>query len=465
MKINQDNWQKLFTIINQYLLENENPDVPVINYHKATELQEILNLSIPNEKQNEDIVFEEIEKYLKYSQRTGHPQFNNQLFAGFNVPAFLGEMISHLSNTSMATYEISPVATLMEKELVIKMNKLTGFNTDEGIMCTGGSNANMLAIHCARSKDDPEVYFKGNQKDYVIFVSESAHYSFEKAVNLMGMGLNSIIPIKNDEHGKILPSDLEEKILASKVQGKTPLMIASTFGTTVMGAFDPVSQISDIAKKYDLWHHIDGAWGGSALLSDNFSHLTKGVETADSYTWDAHKVMGTGVITSFFLSKHKGILKQANSTKGGEKYIFHQYENRDFDSGTNSLQCGRKVDSLKLWLNWLYLGDKGYKEYVDKLKDNADYFVEKLKNYPQKFKLMHEPEFLNVCFQIIPEDKEKDINEFNFEKRFELVREGFFQTNFSKTPDGVIFFRHIFTNNMTEKKHIDLFFERLLNTQ
>lgn len=464
MKINEENWQKLFNIISQYLSENENPDIPVIQYRKATELLEILNLEIPTQKQDEEVVFETVKNYLKYSQRTGHPQFNNQLFAGFNVPAFIGEMISHLSNTSMATYEISPVATLMERELVIKMNKLTGFNTDEGIMCTGGSNANMLAIHCARSKDDPSVYYEGNKKDYVIFVSESAHYSFEKAVNLMGMGLNCIEQIKNDDDGKILPKDLEEKIIKAKEAGKTPLMIASTFGTTVMGAFDPVIEIDKIAKKYDIWHHIDGAWGGSALLSDRFDHLTKGVENADSYTWDAHKLMGTGVITSFFLSKHKGILKQANSTKGGEKYIFHKYENTDFDTGTNSLQCGRKVDSLKLWLNWQYLGDQGYKEYVDKLKDNADYFVEKIKNYPDRFKLIHNPEFLNVCFQIIPKDSNQDINQFNYDKRFELVREGMFQTNFSKTPDA-IFFRHIFANNMTEKKHIDQLVERLLNIQ
>ena len=465
MKINQENWQKLFHIINEYLLENENLDVPVVNYLKATDLINTLNLNIPQTKQSEEFVFDQVKNFLKYSQRTSHPHFNNQLYAGFNVPAFIGEMVTHLANTSMATYEISPVATLMERELVKKMNKLIGFDGNEGIMCTGGSNANMLAIHCARSKDDPDVYFKGNQKDYVIFVSESAHYSFEKAVNLMGLGLDSIVQIKNDDQGRIIPKDLEDKIIESKNLGKTPLMIGSTFGTTVMGAFDPVTEIDAIAKKYQLWHHIDGAWGGSALLSDNFSHLTSGAHLADSYTWDAHKVMGVGIITSFFLTNHDGILKQANSTKGGEKYIFHQYENRDFDSGTNSLQCGRKVDSLKLWLNWAYLGDEGYKAYVDNLRENALYFVDKLRNYPEKFKLMHEPDFLNVCFQVIPEDKTLDINKFNFDKRFEMVREGFFQTNFSKTPDGTVFFRHIFTNNITEKKHIDQFLERLLSIQ
>jgi glutamate/tyrosine decarboxylase-like PLP-dependent enzyme len=352
----------------------------------------------------------------------------------------------------------------MEKTLVRKMNQYTGFGGDEGIMCTGGSNANMLAIHCARSKDDPEAYFHGNKKDYVIFVSENAHYSFEKAVNLMGLGLNSIVLVKNDEHGRIIPNELDKSIEEQIKLGKTPLMVATTFGTTVMGAFDPAVEIDKVAKKHQLWHHVDGAWGGSALLSKTFSHLTNGVELADSFTWDAHKLMGTGAITSFFLAKHKGCLKEANSTKGGEKYIFHEYENRDYDTGPDSLQCGRKVDSLKLYLNWAYLGEEGYANYMDNLKSNADYFIEKLKQHPEKFKLIHEPTFLNVCFQIIP-STEENINEFNFKKRFELVREGFFQTNFSKNPDGTIFFRHIFANNKTQKKDIDLFVERLLSIQ
>jgi len=465
MDINEKNWSRLYNIISEYLAQNNDPQTPVVNYLSGSKLKEKLELNIGKNAKSEEQVFEKIEEYLKYSQRTSHPQFNNQLYAGFNEVSFIGEMITHLTNTSMATYEISPVATLMEQEIVRKMNSLVGFGGSEGIMCTGGSNANMLAVHCARAKDDPDAYYNGNKKDYVVYISENAHYSFEKAVNLMGLGLNSLSLVKNDNEGKMIPNDLEDRIKKDIEKGRTPLLVASTAGTTVMGAFDPIDEIDKVAKKFNLWHHADGAWGGSALLSEKFSHLTKGVENIDSFTWDAHKLMGTGVITSFFLSKHEGVLKSSNSTQGGEKYIFHEYENRDFDTGPDSLQCGRKVDILKLWLNWFYLGDDGYAQYMNHLLENKEYFVEKLKNYPEKFKLVHNPEFLNVCFQIIPKDKDTEINTFNFKKRFELVREGMFQTNFSKNPDGLTFFRHIFANNRTQKADIDRFVEKLLSIQ
>src|SRR5690606_10234767 len=112
-------------------------------------------------------------------------------------------------------------------------------------------------------------------------------------------------------------------------------------------------------------------------------------------TWDAHKLMGTGLITSFFLTKHKGILNQANSG-GGKKYLFHENENGEYDSGLQSLQCGRKVDCLKLWFTWQYLGDEGFKQLVEGQYAKALYFYEKLTTN-SNFKVLHKPTYLNVC--------------------------------------------------------------------
>lgn len=461
--LDQENLNLLNEIIVNYLSEMDNKDIPVIKYRSAKDLQKEIDLTLPKKQQDINSVFNSIKDYLEYSQRTLHPQFNNQLYAAITPPAFMGEVISALTNTSMATYEIAPVATLMEKRMVEKLNSYVGYKGNEGIMCTGGSNANMLAIHCARAKDDPKVYEEGNLKKYAIFVSDVAHYSFEKAISLMGLGLNSLKKVKTDKSAKMISEDLVAKINEAKANGETPLLVASTAGTTVKGAFDPIKEIDKIAKENNIWHHIDGAWGGSALLSKRTRGLLEGCELSDSFTWDAHKLMGTGVITSFFLSKHDGILKSSNSTAGGNVYIFHDYENKEFDFGPHSLQCGRKVDILKLWLSWQYFGDEGYENYIDKLVDNKNYFVEKLKSYPEKFKLIHNPEFLNVCFQVIPSN-DIDINEFNFNKRFELSREGHFQVNFSRDGE-VVYFRHIFANINVEKKDIDYFVERLISTQ
>ena len=461
MKLNEKNLTQLNQIILSYLDQLNTKDVPVVEYCAANELQEKIDFSLPKKQQTENEVFSAIEEYLTFSQRTLHPQFNNQLYAGILPAAFMGEVVSALTNTSMATYEIAPVATLIEKALIERLCRYIGYEEFEGIMCTGGSNANMLAIHCARAKDDPDVYQKGNQKRYAIFVSKEAHYSFEKAINLMGLGLDSLKKIDSDRRGKMCCEDLKKQINDSLQKGETPLMIASTAGTTVKGVFDPINEINEIAKEYKIWHHIDGAWGGSALISQKTKSLLEGCEFSDSFTWDTHKVMGTGVITSFFLTPHKGILQKANSTSGGNKYIFHDYENKIYDTGPHSLQCGRKVDALKLWLAWQYYGDEGYANYLDQLIDSRDYFVSKLKAYPSHFRLIDEPEFLNVCFQVLPTNEDCDLDQFNFEKRFELSQEGFFQINFSRDGD-TIFFRHIFANINVKKADIDHLIGRLV---
>lgn len=131
------------------------------------------------------------------------------------------------------------------------------------------------------------------------------HYSIGKGVAFMGMGLDNLINVKTDANGKMIPEDLEKKILEAKAEGKTPYFVNATAGTTVFGAFDPIDEIADICQKYNLWMHVDGAWGGGALLSKTYSPLLKGVERADSMTWNPHKLMGVPQQCSLVFTKHK----------------------------------------------------------------------------------------------------------------------------------------------------------------
>jgi glutamate/tyrosine decarboxylase-like PLP-dependent enzyme len=446
---NQENIGRLAHLLKSYL---KNPPQYPVQYTQGAKLEKEYDFSLPMLGGGGNELFKRIEDYLKYAVHTQNPRFNNQLFAGISEPAFYGEVITSLLNTSMATYEISPMASLIEKELCRKLNSIVGYAGDEGIMVTGGSNANMLALHCARHRFDETIKQSGNKRNLVAFVSDQAHYSFAKAYNLMGLGLENLIKVKSDDRGRMLVSDLEEKIKKSLNENKNPFFISSTAGTTVLGAFDPIIEIDSIAKKYKLWHHIDGAWGGPVLLSDKYKTLLEGSKLSDSFTWDAHKLMSTGLITTFFLTKHQGILNAANSG-GGSRYIFHEYENVEYDTGPDSLQCGRRVDALKFWLHWQYYGDKGVAANVDKLFEKAKYFEGLVKSNP-RLKLIKERESLNVCFQVIPKSN-VDINECNYKLRFELVKKGEHLVNFSRFQDGTTFFRMVFVNQYTTKNDLD----------
>ena len=458
---NLETWNDLTKIIQNYINGNYDKLTPVVNYEQATKLKEILDLKLSDDGVGHKKLLQEIEKYLKYSVRTSHPQFNNQLHAGASFESLMGELISFVTNATMATFEVAPAATLIEGKLIEELNEKIGYHDGGGIMLTGGSNANMLALHCARNTHASDIKYKGNRGlDLCVFVSEEAHYSFKKAVILMGIGLDNLILVKAEKNGRMVSADLEHKIIESRDAGKTPIMIASTCGTTVKGAFDPIEENQAIADKYNLWHHIDGAWGGAALFSEKLGHKLATAYRADSFTFDAHKVLGTGIITSFLLTKREGMIAAANSG-GGSEYLFHQYENADYDTGKASLQCGRKVDALKLWLSWKALGHRGMTEYVDKQVEKTEYLTAKVVENP-RLRLVSEPEYLNVCFQVIPNNKSLEINQYNIDLRFKLVKAGRFLVNYSSDPDGEIYFRFVFVNSATSREHIDYFLEELL---
>src|SRR5579883_1952182 len=180
-----DAWQ----LIQRYLDESRAPNTLVVDYQTPDALRAKLDLSIPEHGLAIDQLLSAIEVYLAYSVRTGHKQFFNQLFTGFNLPSFLGDVFASLTNTSMATYEIAPIAILMETELIQTMNRRVGFTQGEGIFVPGGSQGNLIGMLCARNKVFATAKRQGLPSNtLVLFVSDQAHYSFLKAANVLGIG-------------------------------------------------------------------------------------------------------------------------------------------------------------------------------------------------------------------------------------------------------------------------------------
>ena len=297
---------KALQLVIQHLEENSASETPVVNYHNPELLRAKLDLSMPEEGVSVDEFLSLLETYLTYSVRTGHKQFFNQLFSGFSLPGFLSDIFTSLTNTSMATYELAPLATLIEQELIQEINSLIGFNDGEGSFVTGGSNANLIAMLCARNKAFPKIKNQGIQSNNLtVFISDQAHYSFLKAANLLGIGQDNVIKVETDSYGRMIPQKLDTAIQDLE-SGKKPFFVGATAGTTVIGAFDPFIDIYESVRKHNLWLHIDGSWGGAVLLSNKYKHLLTGSELADSFSWDFHKTMGLPLICSALLVKCKG---------------------------------------------------------------------------------------------------------------------------------------------------------------
>lgn len=393
--------------------------------------------------------------YLRFNPDVSKVDFFKLLYSGMNEPAVLGDWITSISNANMHTYQVSPVATLMEIELIKQWNQLVGYEDGDGIMVPGGSQANLLGMMLARQHVCPEfkeVGFAG--RTLVAYVSDQAHYSAQKAANILGIGSNNLIAVESNDDGRISPQALEIEIEKSLSKGHTPFFIGLTAGTTVIGAYDPVAACSEIAKKHNLWLHIDGAWGAPILFSKKYRHLVADSHLADSFVWDAHKVMNVPLTAAVILTKNKDVL-EATCSGGGGEYLFHADENADYNLGNKSLQCGRRADSLKVWASWKVMGNRGFEEKIDYLQSMKQHCVDSI-NGNDAFEMLAPAVYLNILFRykvknFISEEHSRALN-INITKT--MMAEGGSYIDYAKFK-GKSGIRLILANQNVTKEHID----------
>ena len=185
-------------------------------------------------------------------------------------------------------------------------------------------------------------------------------------------------------------------------QGYKPFHITSLSGTTVLGGYDDTRAINAIAKKYGVWHHVDTCWGGFLQWAspEKKGTLFDGVELVDSLAFNPHK--GWGVpqqCSALIVNGHPGILHASNSSGAG--YLFQESPTAKYDIGDKTIFCGRRADSMKLFMTLRKHGKKGLRALADRALDNSRYMVELLKSKPN-YTLAHEPMATNICFWYIP---------------------------------------------------------------
>lgn len=301
---------------------------------------EAFNFSISKKGVEQDEIVSLIDEIVKKSVNTDHTLFMNQMYGKMNPVSIYGDILTTLLNTSMYTFEVAPLLTLIEKECIAKLNKhIWGDHVGDGVFTPGGSISNMKGLMLARNNKIENIKTQGlnNAFNYSVFVSDQAHYSFLKAAIMLGFGSDSVVKIKTNNNGQIIIDDLLNCIKGEQEKGRIPLMLVGVAGTTFSGVFDDLEALSAIAKQFDMWYHVDAVYGGSLMFSDNEKHKFKGIDGADSVSWNLHKVMGVPLICSTFLIKEKGLLNDAFSVDAD--YLFHDED--DLDLGQKSIQCGR----------------------------------------------------------------------------------------------------------------------------
>jgi len=377
------------------VLINEEEKHPVADRIDSNKLYDSIDLSLNATAMVDDEFKTVLKEVLISTPKTATKLFFNQLFGGRQGKAVLGDLLAVMLNNSMYTYKVAGPQVGIEQEIIRQSCNMIGYGSQSnGTFPTGGSMSNYMALVMARDAKDPQCRLDGMSKPLVVYTSKESHYSNTKNASFAGIGKNNIRYIQADSKGQMIPENLETQIIEDLSNGFIPTYVNATAGTTVLGAFDPIDEIADITEKYKIWLHVDGAYCGSVIFSDTYKHLVKGLERSNSFSYNAHKMLGTPMTCSIILVNDK---KQLHDSFSNEADYLYQTDGDDFNLGKTSFQCGRRNDALKFWTLWKSVGTIGLKQIVDQQFELADVAREYVRSNAD-YTLYSFEDSISICF-------------------------------------------------------------------
>ncbi|MGQ8821347.1 pyridoxal phosphate-dependent decarboxylase family protein [Bibersteinia trehalosi] len=357
-----------------------------------------------------------IELFLNKSLKVHHPHSLAHLHCPTMVTSQIAEVLINATNQSMDSWDQSPAGSLMEVQLIEWLREKVGYGKgDSGVFTSGGTQSNLMGVLLARDACIAKNWQNADgsawsvQKDGIppeamhkvkVLCSENAHFSVQKNMAMMGMGFQSVVTVPCNENAQMDVTALAKICEELTASGKIIACVVATAGTTDAGAIDPIADIRKVADQYGAWLHIDAAWGGALLLSNEYRSMLNGIEQADSITLDFHKHFFQSISCGAFLLKN------------AEEYRYIDYKadylNSEYDEEhgvpnlvSKSLQTTRRFDALKLWFTVEALGETLYGSMIDhgvKLtREVADYI-----KATDGLELLVEPQFASVLFRVVP---------------------------------------------------------------
>jgi L-2,4-diaminobutyrate decarboxylase len=312
-----------------------------------------------------------VEQTIEDSIHHHHPRFMGHQVTPPMPLAALADLLASVLNNGMASYDSGPASTAMERAVVRWMASRVGMK--DGVLTSGGSLGNLTALLAARAA-------KGQGR---VLVAETVHYSVSRALRVMGL---EEVRVKVDERFKLTGLHLDGPVVA----------VCASAGLTATGAFDPLDEIADFCARHGLWMHVDGAHGASAALSDRYRHLVRGIERADSVVWDAHKMMAMPALCTAVLFKDEAASYATFAQDA--PYLYGKHGGADV--GLRTIECTKRMMSLKLYAALTVLGPEALAGYVTRTFDLARVFADKLAADPD-FEVIA-PECNIVCFRFRP---------------------------------------------------------------
>jgi glutamate/tyrosine decarboxylase-like PLP-dependent enzyme len=432
-------------------------DRPVFPQTTAAEIAAQLAAPLPLDGPAELAdLFADCERIIANSRQNGHPRFFGYVASPATPVGAFADLIASALNQNVPVWRSAPAATHIERTTVRWLAQMIGYADEAGgLLTSGGSMANLDALYIAHRTKARGATDNGTNADassdvsqqglwragapMTVYVSDQAHHSLTKAADILGLGREQVRVVATDERFRMDVRGLRARIESDIQAGLRPFCVVANAGTVNTGSVDPLTEIATVAAEYDLWFHVDGAYGAPAALDATKRALFAGLERADSVTLDPHKWLYTPVDCGCLLLREPQLARAAWTEVAGADYIkvFEQAYDETFAFFDYGIELSRRFRALKLWLLLRYYGVPRLAAAIADDNALAAYMAERIEQATD-FELLAPVELSICCFRYVPPElrrvradaddktraqRETELNELN-ERIVHVVQRG-----------------------------------------
>jgi glutamate/tyrosine decarboxylase-like PLP-dependent enzyme len=427
------------------------------------ELEKIFDEPFPEKGIESEEILERFTKDVAaHAMQVPSPRYYGQ----FNpTPLPIGvwaDALASALNQNAGAWRNGPTSAMIEARVLRWLCELIGYGSESfGVLASGGTEANLIALKCARDRVHEATIKQGLRsapRDLTVYASEQCHFSIERSVDILGLGRNSLRKIATDKNFHIHLDALQKQIEADLSAGCTPCCVIGIAGATSTGVIDSLTQLAAIARENNCWYHVDAAYGGALAFSETHREKLKGIELADSVTFDPHKWMFVPFACGAVLVRDGGrVLRDSfditpeylNEDRGGTDVEFDFF--RYGQMGT------RRFSSLKLWMALKFMGREGYAAVIERQIKLTDHLASRLAELTD-FKRVGSVETAVCCFRFLPENFESadGIEQDRLQQKLQQKIERGGQAWITTTVlNGRRALRVNINSFLTERRHID----------
>ena len=311
----------------------------------------------------------------------------------------VADLLASVLNQNVTAWRSGPAAVTLELTVVSWLAQAIGCTGFRGSLTGGGSSANLMALAMAREARMPanEAGVQGVPQG-IVYASEEVHMSIPKSIALLGIGRKNLRLIATDDNFRLIPAALEQAIQRDKAEGKIPVVVVASAGTVNTGAIDPLPEIAAVARRHNLWMHVDGAYGALAAIAAPAKF--RGMDLADSLSLDPHKWLYQPLDCGCLLYRDENAAHAAFAYTGDYAKTLTDDPVEGFAFFEESVELSRRFRALRLWLSLRYHGLQAFRAAIKKDLDLAERLAAAIALQPD-LELLAPVELSAVCFRHI----------------------------------------------------------------